>query len=165
MKTKDIKYYRCPPQIQFAKIICKIFFVLMPFLLILMVIENRPEDYSSYSEYVIAFFMPPLFMMACTFFAGSWPDIGIDDDGILVEFLWVYLRVSWKDLIEIKHIGSRTFGVWLITTNNRLTFFHRFFGLWTTFSWKPGFHLHTQSLQHREALKIIQKQINRIHRT
>jgi hypothetical protein len=125
-----------------------------------LLFKAKPEQYDSLTEFYMAYFGVIIMILASIFYIGNWPDIGIDDEGILVEFIWGYLRVLWSDITSIKHVGSNKFGVWLITTNNRLTFLHRVYSLWTSFSFEPGFIIHTQSAPYREALKVIQKYRN-----
>lgn len=71
-------------------------------------------------------------------------NITVTDDGLLVEFLWKDLMVSWDKIIEIKpaygFLKSRqnTKRIYIVLTN-ALTPFHRLFGLIYGLSVKPAF--------------------------
>ena len=111
----NIRYYRYPTGIQTAKWLAKftiILLIIIAFIILLLLLfKAHVEQYSN----LIGFYIALFFAIVCfAFFNGTWPDIGIDDEGILVEFLWIYLRVPWQDIIEIKHFGSSFFGWWLI---------------------------------------------------
>lgn len=140
MKTSSFRY---PKSIRFAKTLCNFFAILSLPILVLFLFTQSPGDFNSFAEYVVAMLSVPFVLIfGSVSFSGSWSDIDIVEDGLIIEFLWLKLKVPWKDIISIKHIGSRTFGITLITTNNKLTFFHRLYSLWASFSFLPGFYIH-----------------------
>jgi len=80
------------------------------------------------------------FLIAAYYF----PDIDLDEEGLLVEFLWKRIRVSWDDVIELKPVfmyGIPSFGrpVPVVVLTKKLTLFHRVYGLLYGFSTKPAF--------------------------
>ncbi len=87
-----------------------------------------------------AAFTVSAFLVAAYYF----PDIDTDEEGLLVEFLWKRIRVSWNDVIELKPMfryGIPSFGnpIPVVVITNKLTPFHRLYGLLYGFSFKPAF--------------------------
>jgi hypothetical protein len=87
-----------------------------------------------------AAFTVSAFLIAAYYF----PDIDTDEEGLLVEFLWKRIRVSWDDVIELKPVfmyGIPSFGrpVPVVVLTEKLTPFHRVYGLLYGFSTKPAF--------------------------
>jgi hypothetical protein len=74
-------------------------------------------------------------------------DIVADNQGLLVEFLWIKLRVGWN---QIKQVKPAFPFAWLvvkqkasmIVLTNALTPFHRIFGLLYGFTLLPSFVIH-----------------------
>lgn len=155
----ETKYFHYPKSIQFSKKYSKfMIFVSLP-IFILIILNNKSTDFNSLIEYYFAMFSVPLILiLGSILHLGSFSDIGVDEEGILVEFLWTYLRISWSDIVEVKLAGSRKYGVIVVTTNNRLTLIHRLYSLFTAYSLQPGFYIHQQFIS-SEVLNIINKHI------
>ena len=93
---------------------------------------------------VSAIFAAAFIVNAILIAAYYFPDIDTDDEGLLVEFFWRRIRVSWNDVIELKPVfmyGIPSFGrpVPVVVLTKKLTPFHRFYGLLYGFSTKPAF--------------------------
>ena len=66
-------------------------------------------------------------------------EIALNETGVNVTFLWYILHVDWQDIVEIK--PRRFLGrshSWVVLTN-KLTPFHRLYGIIYGFSWLPSF--------------------------
>lgn len=67
------------------------------------------------------------------FFSYLFPEISANDDGIQTTFFLKKLTVNWEDIVEI--YSSKPFGLRvgerasIIVTRNKLTFFHRIYGI------------------------------------
>jgi hypothetical protein len=154
----ETKFFRYSKKVQFSKNLCKLFAALSVPLFVLILLNNRPSDFRSVVYYLGAMITPFLMSFMLILYVGSWPDIGINKDGLVVEFLWMSLQVPWKDIVEVKHFGSKIFGVTLITTNSQLTIIHRLYSLFTAFIVLPGFYIHPKFIS-SEALKTINRYI------
>jgi hypothetical protein len=77
-------------------------------------------------------------LVAAYFFQDVW----VDEEGLLIEFLWRRFKVRWVDVIEAKSawgfVGSENNRP-LIVLVNRLTPFHRVFGVLYGWSIRTGF--------------------------
>jgi hypothetical protein len=155
METKTFHYSQ---KIQFSKGVCKFFSILSIPLFILVSLNNHPADFKSIVDYFGAMLTPFVMAFMCILYVGSWPDIGIDESGLGVEFLWMSLQVPWEDIVEVEHFGSKTFGVTLVTTNSHLTLIHRLYSLFTAFTTLPGFYIHPKFIS-SEVLKTINKHL------
>lgn len=135
------------------------FVLLMIILQVYIWLTAQPSDYKSGFDYFVALVGPLVMAMGSLLFIYSWSDIVLDDEGLIVEFLWFNLRVFWRDIIDLKHIGSKSFGVWLLRTNNKLTFLHRLYGLFYMLSIHPSLPIHTQSKAHNELIREINRHL------
>ena len=70
-------------------------------------------------------------------FIHSFSDIGVSDNGILVQFLWQYILVRWDEIVDV-HEHRGLFFVLYIVRTTRLTFFHKLYGLLYTLSASPA---------------------------
>lgn len=147
-----------PAPIQTAKNLCKLFMILSVPLFVVMIIRNTPSQYNSVFDYYMAFAWPVIFFIVSLLFSGSWPAFSVSNDSIDIEFAWFKLPVPWADIIEIEHVGSKRFGVSVVTTKeNRLTIFHRFYSFYTIGSSKPGFHIRSQISGYKDLITMIEK--------
>jgi hypothetical protein len=90
------------------------------------------------------------------YIANMHPAIGADEDGILVRFLWHYIRVPWEQVTEIKRLPTdyNLSPVWLIRTS-KLTAFHRLYGFP-----HPGFYIYTSISDYHELMQDIERHLN-----
>lgn len=155
----DIKFYRYPSSIQLGKILVK--FLGSAFFIIFLVALTQPyfkHTYSGYHYYLLLLALI-LGIISCIFYIGLFADVGTDNDGLLVEFMGKPLRVIWKDITSVKPFGPRFLNYWVITTNNKLTLFHRLYGVYSLKSLAPSFCIYKISNDQESLLMIIRKQI------
>jgi hypothetical protein len=87
----------------------------------------------------ILIFSPICSLIAAYFFT----DLDVDENGLLIEFLWKKLRVPWNKVLQIKPlfgIQNKKHGLYVVIVEG-LTPFHRLYGLIYGFSLKPAFIL------------------------
>lgn len=108
----------------------------------------------------LSFFMTIPLLVSAYF----WQDIWIDEEGLLVEFLWRKIRVQYVDVLEAKpawgFLGQANKRP-LIVLVNGLTSFHRAFGIIYTFSTKPGFVISPSTSDFQMLKKKIRSHIKR----
>jgi len=153
------KQYRYPDPIQLGKTGAKVGIVL--FLITFITLLAKPyfkEAYSGYSYYLVLL-VPILGIVGCIFYIGSFPDIGADDEGLFVEFIGKQLRVLWKDITGIQPFGPRFLNHWVITTDNKLTAFHRIYGLYSLKSFAPSFYIYKSTKGHEFLLMKIREKV------
>ena len=99
-------------------------------------------------------------MLISAYFFGQ--NITVTDKGLLIEFLWKDLMVSWDQIIEIKPV----YGFWRTSQNQKhicvvltdaLTPFHRFFGLIYGPSVKPAFIIYPTISDYPSLIETIKK--------
>lgn len=109
---------------------------------------------------IMSFFMMIPILVSAYF----WQDIWIDEEGLLIEFLWRKIRVQWVDIIEAKpawgFLGQENKRP-LIVLVNGLTPFHRAFGIIYAFSTKPGFVIFSSIRDFKILKENIQSHIKR----
>ena len=155
----DIKHYRYPSSIQLGKTVVKFLTVL--FFVIFLIVLIQPyfrQAYPSYNYYALLL-TPILGIIGCIFYVGLFADIGIDDDGLLIEFLGKQYRVFWKDITGVSPFGPRFLNYWVITTDNKLTPFHRLYGFYSLKSLAPSFCIYKTTKGHEFLLMKIREQI------
>jgi len=153
------KQYRYPYSIQLGKTGSKIGVVLLLIIFVIVLVEPYfRQTYSGYSYYLVLL-TPILGIIGCIFYIGSFPDIGVDDDGLSVEFIGKQLRVFWKDITGIKPFGPRFLNYWVITTDNKLTPFHRIYGLGSLKSFAPSFYIYKSTQGHEFLLMKIREKV------
>jgi hypothetical protein len=133
----SIKYYRYPRSIQVTKAISKILCFVVPSLFLLLIIINWANPTQSYANYPGLIFGAILFAFLTIYFIYSWPEIGVSEEGLLIEFLWFKLNVPWTKLLDIEQLPTPFVRIWLVKTND-LTIFHRLYGLLNGPSIKPS---------------------------
>ena len=154
----DIKFYRYSGGIQFGKTIVKLLAVFC--FIILLIVLTQPSFRQTYSNYYYYLLLTLLLgIIGCIFYIGLFADIGADNDGLLVEFLWKYLRIPWSDIIDIRPFGPRFLNYWIISTNNKLTPFHRLYGFYSLKTVAPRFCINNASKSHEYLIMMIRKQI------
>jgi len=99
-------------------------------------------------------------MLINAYFFGQ--NITVTDQGLLVEFLWKDLMVSWDKIIEIKPAfgffrTSRTQKHICVVLTGGLTPFHRFFGLLYGLSLKPAFIIYPSISEYELLVETIKK--------
>lgn len=155
----DIKHYRYPGSIQLGKTVVR--FLGSAFFIILLIVLTQPyfkQTYSGYQYYLLLFVLI-LGIISCIFYIGLFADIGIDNDGLLVEFMGKQLKVFWKDITGVKPFGPRFLNYWVITTDNKLTPFHRLYGVYSLKSLAPSFCIYKTTKGHEFLLMKIREQI------
>jgi hypothetical protein len=154
------KHYKYPQPINNAKLSVTFGFVLLLLLLVLAVLGYIPENYDNVSERYLLIAGLLLGLFGCVYFLGWWADIEVDEDGLLVHFLWMKLRVLWGDIVDVKPFGPKFFHLWVvITKNKKLTFFHRLYGLYSLKSLKPSFFVCNMRKSHQFLISQILKRI------
>lgn len=145
----DNLHFRYPKVIKLSKMMCVVFIFLGILLYPTLLLFPKPEEINSTFEYIIAILATPsVLVLASIHYIGSWSEIQTYEDGIIIEFLWLKLRVPWEGIRRIEHVGSKRLGVTLILTDNRyLTIFHRIYSLYTVGSFQPGIHIHPYYLK------------------
>ena len=153
----DVKQYHYPGPIQLGKTGAKFGIVL--FLIIFITLLTKPylkEAYSGFSYYLVLS-TPILGVVGCVFYIGLFADIGMDDEGLFVEFIGKQLRVFWKDITDIKPFGPQFLNYWVITTDNKLTSFHRIYGLYSLKSVAPSFCIYKSTKGHEFLLMKVKE--------
>ncbi len=102
-----------------------------------------------------------IFILVAAYF---YQDVSVDDDGLLIGFLWKKLRVKWSDVVEVKPIWIYRFAPEeirpVVVILKGLTPFHRVFGVLYALSLQPAFVI-TPSISGFQILKDnIRKHIN-----
>jgi hypothetical protein len=99
------------------------------------------------------------FRVGQLFCANVCPDVKVSRHGLQVSFLWLWLPVGWRDIIDIKtrHVGvARRRKEWIVHPR-ALTVFHRLYGLAFSFTWQPSFVVGPQMDRHEELIKVIRR--------
>ncbi len=86
-------------------------------------------------------------------------NVTVTNDGLLVEFLWQDLNVSWDEIIEIKPT-FRSRKTYVVLTN-ALTPFHRFIGLIYGLSVKPAFIIYPTISEYESLVETIKSHAQR----
>lgn len=84
--------------------------------------------------------LPVPFLLVTAYFH---TDLEVDDNGLLVDFLWKKLHVPWDKVIQMKPLLGlrlRKNGIYVVIVDG-LTPLHRLFGILYGFSLKPAFIL------------------------
>jgi hypothetical protein len=133
-----------PRYIQLSKNILAVFaFVVPPYVIWISFASVTPIH--SLAEIVVTIFMSLFVMSSILVSAYFWQDIWVDEEGLLIEFLWKKVRVKWEEIIEVKpawgFLGQESKRPVVVLVHG-LTPFHRAFGIIYAFSTKPGFVIH-----------------------
>ncbi|MBK9924953.1 MAG: hypothetical protein IPP66_06625 [Anaerolineales bacterium] len=154
------KYYRYPVEIQNRKTLIKFFAFLFLLFSDIVILAYPLADNNYQKNYYYLLLTVLMVIIGFIFAFGEYPDVKTDDNGLYVEFLWTYLPIPWEDITEIKHYSFLLSDWWLITTKNRLTFFHRLYSIYLFKSFFPSFYIHHKSSQDQaDLLKLIRKQV------
>jgi hypothetical protein len=118
------------------------------------------------TEIVVTIFISLFMMIPLLVSAYFWQDIWVNEEGLLIEFLWKKVRVKWDDIIEVKlawgFLGQESKRPVIVLVHG-LTPFHRTFGIIYAFSTKPGFVIHPSISDFQILKETIQSQIrNRV---
>lgn len=97
-------------------------------------------------------------MMCCLITAYFFQDIWVDEEGLLVEFLWRKIRVKWNDIEKMKK--SPLAGIMVVSVKT-LTPFHRIFGILYGFSNKPAFIISPSINDYEDLRKDIENHIKK----
>lgn len=152
--------YNYPKVIQGSKTMVKIYLLLF-ILGLLRVIYIFMSGFGSSGFYTEIKNYQPLFVFGFSItmlisYLGSFPDIETNNDGLSVEFIFTKFWIPWSDIANIKHVGSKKFGIFVVETKNaRLSFFHRLSNLLATGSFNPAFYIHSQIQNFDSLMKLI----------
>lgn len=156
------------------KVIFSCFGFFFPILITLRIYFDSPERFAeiiSTEQVLLRFliflvsywiFLLPTTLIAAYFFS----DIIVDADGLIVEFLWMKLKVQWYEIVEVKP----SFRWWLptfggkfpiVVLTNALTPFHRLFGLLYGLSPLPGFVINVNISEYDLLIKEIERHIKK----
>ncbi len=159
----EVKRYHYPESIQSAKARTKLAIIFLPLLLILVVFRFIPLKPVSLSDYYLLIIGLLFGILGSVFFVGWWADIVVEEDSIFIEFLWMYLKVKWDDIADVTPFGPRFMHLWVVTTKNNLTPFHRLYGMFSAKSFLPSFYITILTKSHALLLAEVKSQIN-LHR-
>ena len=153
MKTR---FYRYPLNMQVVKV-GGWFMAFIVLILMLVAILANPLAIIVSPGKAFSVLLPLAFgTVVSLYIANLYPSVGIEDDGLLLGFLWHHLRVPWKEIIEIRPIGS-LFGLssaWMVKTR-KLSLLHRLYGFP-----HPGFFVSSAISNHAELIKEIEYRVN-----
>jgi hypothetical protein len=152
----ETKYYRYPRPIKNAKLSSKFCIFFLALLLIPAILGYIPLKHSEHYLLIIGLILG---ILGSVFFVGWWADIGIDENGLLVEFFWAKLNVQWNEIVDVKPFGPRFFHLWVVITKNKLTFFHRLYGVYSLKSLKPSFFVFNKYRSHEFLISKIMANI------
>lgn len=139
----NMKTYLYPNSIRIGAFISKLLSILFILYALYSWIVSRPSDYNSLPEYLIGILLVTILPIISLGYAYLWPTVKVDYAGLYIESISKYQFVPWEDICSISHIGSRTFGAWVIrTSSNRLTSFHALYGIWYTLTLNRCFIVH-----------------------
>ncbi len=166
------KTFRYTGSIHLYKIVSKIIgFIGLLFMLALLIIAlfNSTGRFPV-GGYVIIGLASLILVFGIIAGTSFWPDIQIDDEGLLVEFFPKPLRVSWNQVRSVQqvHMIMLSNKFWLVKTD-ALTPFHRFYSLAYSGSLEPSFLISSRMKgheilmaelrqSHRKANKLLHKQ-------
>ena len=154
-----------PILLQLSKNILAVFaFVFPPYMIWNSFTSLTPIH--SLAEIVVTIFLSLFMMIPILGSAYFWQDIWVDEEGLLIEFLWKKVRVKWDEIIEVKlawgFLGPESKRPVIVLVHG-LTPFHRTFGIIYAFSTKPGFVIHPSISDFQILKETIQSQIqNRV---
>lgn len=146
-----------PKSIQATKSYLQIIFIASILLTPVVLLNNRIEEYSSISDYVLSLLLPySLLPLSCILYMGAWPNVTVLEHGIDIEFLWWGLFIPFEEITGITHVGSGRFGVAVVEVRSGyLTLLHRIYGLLSFRSIKPCFYIHPNIHNYYSLLKTI----------
>jgi hypothetical protein len=103
-------------------------------------------------------------MLIFAYFCGQ--NITVTHEGLLIEFLWKDLLVSWDKIVEIKPAfgflrTSRNQNHILVVLTDVLTPFHRLFGLMYGLSVKPAFIIYPTISEYQSLVETIKSHAQR----
>jgi len=154
---KESKLYKYPFLSETLKTI-SIFTIGVLLLMIALTITKYFLAYQTIVDRLKTILVAILVIIGVVYQAYSMPRVKTDDDGLLVEFLWQWLRIKWEDVDGVREIKSYSgrFHVWMVESH-QLTFFHRFYGLLNNGKFKPCFLVHSTMVNHLELINEIKR--------
>ncbi len=151
-------FYRYPGHIQAVEVGAWLMtgFILVAVALAVFAVLSKPLALIESPWETLSIFLVLLISSGIPMYlANYYPTVGVDEQGILVKFLWHCFRVPGTQVTEIKRLPT-TFGltsVWMIRTS-KLTLFHRLYGFP-----HPGFLIHSTMNNHKELIEEILRHI------
>jgi len=152
-----------PILLQLSKnILAVLAFVVPPYMIWISFAGVTPIH--SLAEIVVTIFLSLFMMIPILGSAYFWQDIWVDEEGLLIEFLWKKIRVKWDEIIEVKlawgFLGQESKRPVIVLVHG-LTPFHRTFGIIYAFSTKPGFVIHPSISDFQTLTENIRNHIKR----
>ena len=160
------RQHSIPKYFHWFRNILGVFAFVYPLYILLTTILGTPPNnrFTEISTALFSFLFLFLMMMWILVISYFLQDIWVDEEGLLVEFLWRKIRVRWVDVIETKiawgFLGSEQNRP-LIVLVNGLTPFHRIFGVLYGLSIKPGFVISVSNSEYQVLKKTIQGHVRR----
>ena len=125
---------------------------------------NPAFSIDSLLSLVFLIIISPVCILLAAYF---YTDLEVDENGLMVEFLWKKLRISWSKVLQIKPlfgIKTRKPGIYVVIVEG-LTPFHLLYGLIYGFSLRPAFILWSTVNDFGVLKNDIEKHIKRNRKT
>lgn len=152
------RHHAHPRYMQWFKSILAILAFMYPAYLLLTSTSNYA--FIRIMEVMLAFFLMIALLVTAYFFQDIW----LDEEGLLVEFLWKKVRVKWEEIIDVKpawgFLGQKNKRPMIVMVNG-LTPFHRAYGVVYGLSIKPGFVIFSSISDFQVLKETIQSHIKR----
>ncbi len=157
LMPKESRLYKHIPIVEILKTISLYMIGVLLLAMVLTAVKYNPL-YQSIIDRLKALLVIALVIFGIIYQAYSTPRIKVDKEGLLVEFLWYWLRIGWEGIDGIREVKSQigSFRVWVVRSQ-KLTFFHRLYGLFTCGKFEPCFLVHQFMNNHLELIKEIEQ--------
>jgi hypothetical protein len=113
---------------------------------------------------IVGFFFTAVVLFNVAYFWNMYPEIMVEEDGVLVHFFSWWLPVKWEDIVDVRQysligflrrvLRIRSKGSLIVRTRS-LTLFHRFYDN-RFFSFSPTFYIHSSISEYDELLSILE---------
>lgn len=142
MKIEQHKYGVRSEYIKVGSQVGGVFFFLGAFFLCIGFLSLTDLGGSSLSTFLGSLMYFALFSLlipfCCVFAYYLYSDVYVDEQGLLIKFFRIHLRVHWSDIREVKPIKSKLWASfvgtiieerYLVITSSQLSIFHRLYGI------------------------------------
>ena len=125
-------------------------------LLIVLAIAGFLPEYQTIADRIAFVFLMIGVIWFVVFGVNADPRIKVDDKGLLVEFLWRWVRLEWKDIDDIRSIyGSLGgFKYWMVKSQE-LPSYHCLYGLLINLEMVPCFLVFPRMNEKDELISMI----------
>lgn len=89
----------------------------------------------------------------------AYPNIDVRRDGLMVEYFWKSLFITWENIVQVKEGGRAGSKTWAVQAAKGLTSLHRLYGLFYTRSLVPTFVIYSYLPDHKKLVDEIQKHL------